>query len=100
MTTYYVSFTIADDAAYSDRYNALISLLQGYDHTIWWAETTSYMLFQSDKSASQIAADIKGVIDTSKDIALVAAPHYKTMLVVGSSTDNDIYKLVDFAKKV
>lgn len=99
MKTYYVSFTIEDDAGYAGRYEALMDLLKGYDNTIWWAETTSYVPFQSGKSASQIAADIKSVINATKDIAVIGATHYKTMLVVGASEDDDIYKLVDFAKK-
>lgn len=99
MRTYYVSFTIADDAGYAERYEALMDLLRGYDNTIWWTETTSFVLFRSDKSASQIATDIMRAINVSKDIAVVGATHFKTMLVVGASQDDDIYKLVDFATK-
>ncbi len=99
MTTYYVSFTIADDAGYSQRYAALMDLLRSYDNTIWWDKTTSYILFRTDKSASAVASDVKSVINVSKDIAIIAAPHYKTMLVIGANDDDDIYKLVDFAKK-
>jgi len=97
--TYYVSFTIADDAGYSGRYEALMELLRGYDNTIWWTETTSFVLFRSDKTAAQIAADIKAEINTSKDIVVIGATHYKTMLVLGANGDDDIYNLVDFAKK-
>lgn len=99
MKTYYVSFTIADDPDYSRRYEALMGLLRGYDVTCWWAETTSFVLIRTDKTAAQIADDIEAAIDTSKDIALIGCTHYKTLLVVGASDDDDIFKLVDFAKK-
>ena len=75
-----------------------MELLRSYDNTIWWAETTSYVLFRSEKSSSTIAAEVKRVLDISKDVAIISSPYIKTMTIIGTNNDEDIFKLVDFAK--
>ncbi|MGL4310250.1 MAG: hypothetical protein ACRCSU_07160 [Paracoccaceae bacterium] len=99
-TTYYVSFTIADDAGYSDRYAKLMDAVTECMHPgKFWDRSTSFVLFSSDLPAAQIAAKCKAAINPSKDLVLVSSPYIKVMLVVGHNTDDDVYTLVDFAKK-
>ncbi|MBY0349494.1 hypothetical protein [Tabrizicola sp.] len=99
MRTYYVSFVIRDDPTYTDRYNTLIKSLQDLSPGRWWAETTSFIIFESDLGTDAIVAVIEDAINVAKDIAILGATDFKVMKVIGASKDADIYKLVDFAKK-
>lgn len=97
--TYFVSFVIRNDSTYSDRYEGLMEALRGLSPTVWWAETTSFILLESDQSIDHIVGVVKKHISVSKDIAVIGKTDFKTMRVCGAYEDEDIFKLVPFAKK-
>lgn len=97
--TYYVSFTIESDSTYDARYEKLIDTVREHTDGTYWDVTTSYILFESSSETSAIVRDLKGAITPSKDVVVLAMPEYKTMHVIGANGDQDIFKLVPFAKK-
>lgn len=55
MATYWLSFTIDDNTrgtrTYADRYNALYDAIHDLTDTEYWQETTSFIIFESNKTA-------------------------------------------------
>lgn len=97
--TVWISFRLKDNGTYSERYNDLHNAIMSVADK-WWVETSSYYIIETNYSAAQIAATVKENIAPSVDLALVGRFHYKTLYVIGANEDNDIYDLVDFAKKL
>lgn len=97
--TYFVSFVIASDPTYTERYDGLMKALRALSPTVWWSETTSFILLASDQPIDYIAGIVKHHINTRKDIAVIGKTDYKTMRICGAYEDEDIFKLVPFAKK-
>ncbi|SFL38719.1 hypothetical protein SAMN04488004_11679 [Loktanella salsilacus] len=97
--TYFISFVIREDATYSERYEGLMEDLRALSPTIWWSETTSFIILQSDLSIDYIVGIVEQHIDAKKDIAVIGKTEYKTMRVCGAYEDEDIFNLVPFAKK-
>lgn len=101
MTTYWVSFRIAEIGDYQSRYDALHESVQEIIHPgRWWVETTSFYLFESAKGADAIATHLKSAINPARDLVLLGSVDKKICRVIGNNTDDDIYDIVDFAKRV
>ncbi len=99
MATYFVSFCIEDDSSYQTRYDGLVGLIGLLTETTRWEQTTSFILFDSSLSIDAISKEIKAVIRPSTDTVVLGKPAFQAMRVIGLNNDEDIYKLVPFAKK-
>lgn len=100
MATYWLSFRIADDAGYSDRYDKLIETVKALKTgNNWWFETTSFFIFDSEHNADGIAASVKKAISPTVDIAILGMTDFKTARAIGAVKDQDIFTLVPFMKK-
>ena len=97
--TYYVSFTLADNRSYTTRYDGLMTALRALSPHCWWAVTTSYILFESERCIDYVAGVVANQIDASVDVAIVATHGVMSMRVLGAYEDEDIFRLVPFAKK-
>lgn len=98
MATYWLSFRIADDATYEDRYNALVASVNTAS-TKWWVETTAFLVFSSEMSIDDLSARIKRTINPAKDIVLIGMPDFKSARIIGAYQDPDIFELMPFTKK-
>jgi hypothetical protein len=97
MNVYWLSFCIAKDATYQDRYDALDAMI-GSLTVRWWKETTSFILFSSERSIDEIAAFVESVIDIDQDIVLIGMPQVKSARIIGSWTDPDLTELMPFVR--
>lgn len=86
MKTLWVTFRIHKDANYNDRYGEVQEVILSHCHGIYWLDSTSYYMFQSESSAAQVARDVAAVLGAF-DLALVGATEFKTAVFVGYSED-------------
>lgn len=98
MATYWLTFRLQDDSTYSERYSALEEAVRT-NASEWWFEASSFYLFTSELEVGELASEIKSAIRPSTDVAVLGMTEFKEMRVIGHNTDNDIYKIVPFAKK-
>ena len=86
MTSYALSFEIQSNSTYSDRRKSLMDRVR-YHHGSagYWDETTSFVLFQSGSSLSDLAFDlyINTKINASTDILLVFDPAQSSAIARG-----------------
>jgi hypothetical protein len=95
MATYWLTFRIAEDATYSDRYHGLESAISGIlTGGKWWKETTSFLLFASFHSLDQVAATVKAALAEDRDVALIGMIDVKGTRIVGSWADADLTTLL------
>jgi hypothetical protein len=99
MAVYWMTFRIEADDRYDERYNALIEAIRKIV-TKWWVEPTSFLLFESELSIDGVAQIAKSEIDVTCDLCLIGMPQIKAARVVGKVADQDLFKLIDFTKKV
>jgi hypothetical protein len=99
MAVYWLTFRLADDAGYSQRYDALISGINAITPK-WWVESSSFILFESSKDIDGVAATARAAVSPSKDIVLIGMPDYKNARVIGPVQDQDLFALMPFTKKV
>lgn len=74
MSTFLVSFRIANDAGYSNRWASTVAAIhREASGGTFWEETTSLVIIKSDKTADSLAASIYLASDflISKDTLLV-----------------------------
>lgn len=79
MASYLVSFRIADDADYSDRWSSTVSAIHSEaDDRSYWEETTSLIVLNSNKTPADLALSVYlgSKFNSTKD----------TMLVVNANT--------------
>lgn len=98
MAVYWITFRIADDDTYEERYVALVEAIKGASSK-FWEETTSFILFESSQNMAGIAAITKAAIDASQDLALIGMPDFKSATVIGPVSDQDLFNLMPFTKK-
>lgn len=97
---YWLTFRLADNASWQQRYDALkIAVSGSMDGTVWWDEPTSFLLFRSNLAIDDLATVIAEAIDLRTDVALLGMPDYKSARVVGSLDDPDIFKLWPWVKQ-
>ncbi|HEY8037953.1 MAG TPA: hypothetical protein VIF37_20450 [Methylobacter sp.] len=103
MTTYWITFRIADarvgSKSYEDRYNALIEAIDTVA-TGFWGETTSFIAFSSGKSIDTIAAACKSAIAPTHDLFLIRVMDTKSAIICGKNEDQDIFALMPYLKKL
>lgn len=97
---YWMTFRLEDNGSWQRRYDALKSAIS--DCTAggkWWVEPTSFFLFRSEVSIGDIAALVADAIDTDTDVALLAMTDYKSVRVIGTVSDTDLFSLWPAAKR-
>lgn len=73
MDTYLVSFRIADDGNYTDRWSSTVSAIRAEAGGKTWEEATSLIVLRSSKSPDALARDIylSANFDVTRDMLLV-----------------------------
>ncbi|MFD1342757.1 hypothetical protein [Litorisediminicola beolgyonensis] len=78
MASYMISFRIANNSTYLNRYNSLVERVKfEAEDGLAWEETTSLIIIRSSKTAEQLA----GAIYLGSEMSLL-----DTLLVVNAST--------------
>lgn len=96
--SYWVSFRIHEDSDYSSTYNSLHDGLEALAGSSWWFETTSFYILEA-KSYASVVKTVKESLRKDRDIAVVGSFNTKACTIIGRCEDQDIFDLVDFAKK-
>lgn len=96
MAVYGISFRIAADATYSTRYQSVVDAIKSAAGRDWWADTTSFFVIQSSKSAAELARyiDVNSTISPSKDLLLAINLSMKEHSLIGSTKDADLERLL------
>ena len=100
MSVCWVSFRLCDDAGYARTHEALAESLQRLSTSKWWFETTSFYIVDCPSGARGVTAEVTRILREDRDIAVVGSFGFKTCNVIGAVEDQDIFDLVEFAKKV
>ena len=100
MSTCWLSFRLHDDQGYDKTYTTLQETVQELSQSQWWFETSSFYVFECEAGARKAAAAVKKVIRQDRDIVVVGSFGFKTCIVLSKCDDQDIFELVDFAKKL
>ena len=88
MTTYVISFRIADNSTYPDRYESTMQAIRREaSNGTTWTETTSLVILRSDRAADSVASSIYtgSSFDVKTDTLLVVdaiGGHYATRGVI------------------
>lgn len=98
MAVFWITFRIADDDTYVERYTALVDAIKG-NSSKFWEEATSFILFESAQNMAGITERVKAAIDDSRDLVLIGMPDFKSATVIGPVADQDLFKLMSFTKK-
>jgi hypothetical protein len=102
MSSYWISFRISDvrvgSKGYGDRYNALTEEIQSVA-TCFWQESTSFIVFSSDKSIVEISTACKAAISPTHDLFLIRKLDTQTATICGKCEDSDIFTLMPYLKK-
>lgn len=101
--TYWISTFTADKTTpkgtYDDRRSNTLAALRAVSDG-WWAETTSFVVFGSEKSTDELVKIIKGRIDTACDIVLLGKTETKVLRHIGlDEYPGVLATLVPFMKK-
>jgi hypothetical protein len=95
MTTYWLSFRLHENSTYEERYAALENIVLS-NSSMYWKETTSFIVFSSNISIQSVAASIKRVINPKIDLFLIRILDTKSAIICGNNQDQDIYKLIPY----
>src|SRR5690349_12887268 len=100
MAIYTVSFEIKYDSSYDDRYKTFNACVQACDK--WWAETTSFYIVQTGEDIDAFCDRIYfgSTFDSSKDIYVVLDALVKSGRARGNITDDTLFALLPFVKKL
>jgi hypothetical protein len=96
---YWLTFRIAHQGNYQERYEDLQEAVRLLTNRVWWVEPTSFIAFASDESIDEIADTITWAIDVDRDVILIGMRDYKSMRVIGRAEDDDLFKLFPSTKK-
>lgn len=99
MAVYWLTFRIESNRDYDRRYMAVLEAVRQLTDTTWWTEPTSFVVFKSAADIDTIAASIESEMGPD-DMALLGMPEFKSGRLIGASTDQDLFKLMPFVKKV
>lgn len=99
MAVYWLTFRLSEDSDYAARYERLVEAVREISEG-WWVESTSFILFDSDQDIDDLAAIVKANLKPAVDLALVGVRDYKAARAIGAITDDDLYVLMPFTKKI
>jgi len=101
MAVYWLSFRLAEDSTYSERYTALNQAIDAMCSQ-WWFDTSSFFVFESDLGIDQVAVNAKAAVNPSKgkDIVLIGMSEFKSTRLIGVPDYEAIFGLMPFTKKV
>jgi len=100
MTVFTVSFSITFDDSYSQRYDSFMEQVKQGGK--WWAETTSFVVVQTDETIDAFCSRIyvKSDFNATKDRYLVLDANAKDGRYRGVNTDDDLFTLIPYVKKL
>ena len=100
MSIFLVSFDLKYDATYSKRYDSFMEQVKKGGK--WWADTTSFVAVHTDETIDEFCSRIylSSDILESKDLFLVLDAEVKSGRVRGPVSDQYLFTLLPFVKKL
>lgn len=97
MAVFAISFRIASDSSYSDRYQSVVDAILKISPGIYWDETTSFVIVEAEKSSENMASEIDNgsTFRPSTDLLVVINLSQKGYAVRGQYSDKDLDKLME-----
>lgn len=103
MSVYWISFRIANEKvgnrSYDDRLKALNDTI-GKHCSDWWGDTTSFYAFESIATLHTVAIAVKQAIAPTHDVVIMRAMDVKEAYIIGAFKKENIFKMLDYLKKV
>lgn len=97
--TFWISFSIGEGGNESQRYQAVLAAVRQMTDSIWWAESTNFILFHSDHSIDEVAAHVAAAFDPNRDLALLARESEREARAIGAVEDALLYELMPYAQR-
>jgi len=103
MAVCWISFRIAKKTVggktYDQRYEALENAVQDIS-SMYWKETTSFIVFETDTAFKSAAKTFKDKIEPGHDLFLMRKMDAKEAIICGKNDDNDIYEMMNYLEKI
>lgn len=103
MSTYWLSFSLDDRSiagrSYQARWQTLYDAIHDISGTNYWEKTTSFIVFETDKTIVQVTELAKRAVSPAHDIVLIRSLDVKSARIFGPNTDSDIFKLMPYLEK-
>lgn len=84
---------------YKTRWNALYDAIHIISGINYWQETTSFIVFTTEKTLDEVASIAKSAVSSAYDLVLIRSLDVKDARIFGPVTDNDIFQLMPYLKK-
>ena len=99
MSTFLVTFKLAQNATVAERHDSLIDQLDGNE---WWAETGSTVVVNDDASIDDFCNRVfrRSKLDASTDVAVVFDLDTRDARAHGSFVDYGLFHIVPWLEKV
>lgn len=101
MATYWTTFRIEDrtvaGVGADQRRAALYDAIRSVASDKWWVEPTSFVLFASNNTISEIAGALEEAVSPQFDIVLVRDAEAKEARVIGP-VDPDLHMLMPYVQ--
>jgi hypothetical protein len=102
--TFWLSFRITDNVktqrSFDRRYEDIIQVISRHISGEYWEESSSFIIFESRSTIDQIVHDAKIAVDPRYDLFLIRRLDVKQARICGKTTDENIYKMMPYLKKV
>jgi hypothetical protein len=103
-TIYWLSFRLhtgdAEGKTYEERYKAFVEAVVKCGSRPFWEDTTSFVVFRSERAVGDIALRLRQAIAVSADIFLIHARDQQSGCISGAIKDSNIFMLMPYLKKV
>lgn len=103
MARYWLSFTLDEatvgNRTYNARYKALYDTIHEISGTDYWEKTTSFIVFDTNKTIDQVTALVKKAVSPTYDLVLIRSLDVKAARIFGPNTNNNIFKLMPYLEK-
>jgi hypothetical protein len=95
MTVYWLSYRIEEDDTGDERRRALLEMVDLYaTSNSVWHETTSFVVFDSDRGIDTLSGQFKLAIDPKKDHFLIRRMDSQAARICGHIKDIRIFQLM------
>lgn len=103
MAVCWISFRIAKKTVggktYDQRYDALEKAVLDIS-SVYWKETTSFIIFETDTGFDSAAKTFKSKIAPSEDLFIMRKMDAKKAVICGNNDDDDIFEMMDYLETV
>jgi hypothetical protein len=103
MAGYWLSFTLAektiDGRNHNQRWDDLYEAIHAIAESDYWEKTTSFIVFDVNKTLDQVTAIAKNAVAPTYDLVLIRSLDTRNARIFGPNDDDDIFQLMPYLKK-